>query len=71
VTIYAAGLTKAGDPDPMKVKAALESIPSISTPYGPFIYTTKDHNGFQDDGIKLVNANAQLPNGGYPPVKIV
>ena len=71
VFIYAAGLTKAGDPDPLKVKAALESIPVINAPYGPFIYTATDHNGFQDDGIKLVNANAQLPNGGYPPVKIV
>lgn len=71
VTIYAAGLTKSGDTDPFKVKAALESIPVVSTPYGPFIYTATDHNGFQDDGIKLVNANAQLPNGGYPPVKIV
>jgi branched-chain amino acid transport system substrate-binding protein len=70
VTIYAAGLTKAGDIDPFKVKAALESIPVIHAPYGPFIYTATDHNGFQDDGIKLVNANAQLPNGGYPPVKI-
>ena len=71
VTIYAAGLTKSGDTDPFKVKAALESIPVVSTPYGPYIYTATDHNGFQDDGIKLVNANAQLPNGGYPPVKIV
>ena len=70
VTIYAAGLTKAGDTDPFKVKAALEAIPVINAPYGPFIYTATDHNGFQDDGIKLVNANAQLPNGGYPPVKI-
>jgi branched-chain amino acid transport system substrate-binding protein len=71
VVIYTEGLTKAGDPDPMKVKAALESIPTIDAPYGPFIYTATDHNGFQDDGIVLVNANAQLPNGGYPPVKIV
>jgi branched-chain amino acid transport system substrate-binding protein len=70
VTIYAEGLTKAGDTDPFKVKAALESIPAINAPYGPFIYTATDHNGFQDDGIVLVNANAQLPNGGYPPVKI-
>jgi branched-chain amino acid transport system substrate-binding protein len=70
VTIYAAGLTKAGDTDPFKVKAALESIPVIDPPYGRFIYTATDHNGFQDDGIKLVNANAQLPNGGYPSVKI-
>jgi branched-chain amino acid transport system substrate-binding protein len=70
VMIYAAGLTKAGDTDPFKVKAALESIPSIDVPYGPFIYTATDHNGFQDDGIKLVNANALLPNGGYPPLKI-
>jgi branched-chain amino acid transport system substrate-binding protein len=70
VTIYAAGLTKAGDTDPLKVKAALESIPVIDTPYGPFSYSATDHNGFRDDGIKLLNANAQLPNGGYPPVKI-
>ncbi|MBS0643227.1 MAG: ABC transporter substrate-binding protein [Proteobacteria bacterium] len=71
VTIYAEGVKKAGDVDPFKVKAALESIPVINAPYGPFIYTPTDHNGFQDDGIVLVNANAQLPNGGYPPVKIV
>lgn len=71
VTIYAAGLTKAGDTDPMKVKAALESIPVINTLYGPFSYSPTDHNGFQDNGITLLNANAQLPNRGYPPVKIV
>jgi branched-chain amino acid transport system substrate-binding protein len=70
VTIYAEGLTKAGDTDPFKVRAALESIPVINAPFGPFIYTATDHNGFQDAGIKLVNANAQLPNGGYPAVKI-
>jgi branched-chain amino acid transport system substrate-binding protein len=70
VMLYAAGLNKAGDTDPFKVRAALESIPVINVPYGPFIYTATDHNGFQDDGIKLVNANAQLPNGGYPPLKI-
>jgi branched-chain amino acid transport system substrate-binding protein len=70
VTIYAAGVTKAGDTDPFKVKAALESIPIINAPYGPFSYTPTDHNGFRDDAIKLFNANAQLPNGGYPPVKI-
>lgn len=70
VTIYAEGLTKAGDTDPFKVRAALESIPVINAPFGPFIYTANDHTGFQDDGIKLVNANAQLPNGGYPAVRI-
>ena len=32
VTIYAAGLTKAGDTDPFKVKAALESIPRDQCP---------------------------------------
>jgi len=71
VTIYAAGLTKSGDTDPFKVKTALETLPVVNTPYGPFIYTPTDHNGFQDDGIKLLNANAQLPNQGYPPLKIV
>ncbi|HVZ07482.1 ABC transporter substrate-binding protein [Rhodopila sp.] len=71
VTIYAEGVRKAGDTDSFKVAAALESIPMINAPYGPFIYTAKDHTGFQDEGIVLVNANAQLPNGGYPPVKIV
>jgi branched-chain amino acid transport system substrate-binding protein len=70
VYIYAAGLTKAGDTDPFKVKAALESIPVIDAPYGPFIYTATDHTGFQDNGITLVNANAQLPNLGYPAVKV-
>jgi branched-chain amino acid transport system substrate-binding protein len=70
VMIYAAGLTKAGDTDPFKVKAALESIPSIDVPYGPFIYTPTDHNGFQDNGIKLVAPNTLLPNGGYPPLKL-
>ena len=71
VFIYAAGVAKAGDTDPFKVKAALETIPAINAPCGPFIYTPTDHTGFQDDGIKLVNANAQLPNGGYPALKIV
>ena len=70
VTIYAAGVTKAGSTDPFKVKAALESIPVIDTPYGPFSYTPTDHNGFRDDGIKLLIANAQLPNQGYPPLKL-
>jgi ABC-type branched-subunit amino acid transport system substrate-binding protein len=70
VTIYAAGVTKAGDTDPFKVKAALESIPAIDTPYGPFSYTPTDHNGYRDDAIKLLVANAQLPNQGYPPVKL-
>jgi ABC-type branched-subunit amino acid transport system substrate-binding protein len=69
VYIYAAGLNKAGDTDPFKIKAALESIPAIDAPYGPFSYTPTDHTGFHDDGIVLVNANAQLPNQGYPPVK--
>ena len=70
VYIYAAGLNKAGDTDPFKVKAALESIPTIDAPYGPFSYTPTNHNGFHDEGIVMVNANAQLPNQGYPPVKI-
>ena len=70
VFIYAAGLAKAEDADPFKVKAALESIPVINAPYGPFIYTATDYTGFQDDGIILVNANPQSPNGGYPPVKL-
>jgi len=70
VAIYAAGVEKAGDPDPLKVKAALESIPVIDTPYGPFSYTPTDHNGYRDDAIKLLVANAQLPNQGYPPVKL-
>jgi branched-chain amino acid transport system substrate-binding protein len=70
VFIYAAGLTKAGDSDPFKVKTALETIPVIDAPYGPFSYSPTDHNGFRDDGITLVNANAQLPNLGYPAVKV-
>jgi branched-chain amino acid transport system substrate-binding protein len=70
VMLYAAGLTKSGDTDPFKVKDALESIPVIDVPYGPFKYTPSNHNGFQDDGIKLLAASAQLPNGGYPPLKL-
>ena len=66
VFIYAAGLAKAGDPDPAKVKAALESIPVIDAPYGPFSYTPTDHNGFQDAGIVMVEASKQQKNGGYP-----
>ena len=66
VFIYAAGLAKAGDPDPAKVKVALESIPVIDAPYGPFSYTPTDHNGFQDAGIVMVEASKQRKNGGYP-----
>ena len=66
VFIYAAGLAKAGDSDPAKVKAALESIPVIDAPYGPFSYTPTDHNGFQDAGIVMVEASKQQKNGGYP-----
>lgn len=66
VFIYAAGLAKAGDPDPFKVKAALESIPLIDAPYGPFSYSATDHNGFQDVGIALVEASKQQKNAGYP-----
>ena len=53
-------------PDPAKVKAALESIPVIDAPYGPFSYTPTDHNGFQDAGIVMVEASKQQKNGGYP-----
>jgi branched-chain amino acid transport system substrate-binding protein len=66
VMIYVAGLQKSGDADPMKVKAALESIPVVDVPYGPFSYTPTDHNGFKDEGIVMVEASKQQPNGGYP-----
>jgi branched-chain amino acid transport system substrate-binding protein len=70
VDIYAAGVTKAGDTDPFKVKAGLESIPLVDVTFGRFSYTPTDHTGFLDDGVVLVNANAQLPNLGYPPAKV-
>lgn len=70
VYIYAAGLRKAGDPDPMKVKEALETVGVIDAPYGPFQYSPTDHNGFRDDGIVLVEASRQQPNGGYPLAKL-
>jgi branched-chain amino acid transport system substrate-binding protein len=68
--IYAAGVTKAGDIDPFKIKAALESIPLVETPYGRFSYTPTNHTGFFDDDIVMGAASAQLPNLGYPPVRI-
>jgi branched-chain amino acid transport system substrate-binding protein len=70
VDIYAAGVAKAGDTDPFKVKAALESIPLIDALFGPFSFTPTDHTGFHDDGVVMVNANAQLPNLGYPRARI-
>jgi len=66
VTIYAAGLEKSGDPEAMKVKAALESIPVIDAMYGPFSYSPADHNGFKDEGIVMIEASKQQPNAGYP-----
>jgi branched-chain amino acid transport system substrate-binding protein len=68
--IYAAGVTKAGDTDPFKIKAALESIPLIDAPYGHYSFTPTDHTGFHDEDVVVVNASAQLPNRGYPPVKL-
>jgi branched-chain amino acid transport system substrate-binding protein len=69
ISIYAAGVRKAGDTDSLKVAAALESIPVIDTAYGRFSYSRTDHNGFLDEGIILVEANALQPNGGYPRPK--
>ena len=70
VYIYAAGLRKAGDPDPVKVKEALETVGVIDAPYGPFEYSPTNHNGFRDDGIVLVEASKQRANGGYPLAKL-
>jgi ABC-type branched-subunit amino acid transport system substrate-binding protein len=69
-SIYVAGVTKAGDTDSFKVKAALESIPVVETPLGQFSFTPTDHTGYHDDGVVIVAANSQLPNLGYPPVKV-
>jgi branched-chain amino acid transport system substrate-binding protein len=69
-TIYAAGVRQAGSTDSFKVKAALESIPVIQTPYGPFSYTSTDHNGFADSGMVMVIANSQQPNGGLKAAKV-
>ncbi len=66
VMIYAAGLQKSGDADPMKVKAALESIAQIDVPYGPFGYSPTNHNGFKDESIVMIEASKQQPNAGYP-----
>jgi branched-chain amino acid transport system substrate-binding protein len=70
VFIYAAGLRKAGSTDPVKVKEALETIGVIDAPYGPFEYSTTNHNGFKDEGIVLVEASKQQSNGGYPRAKL-
>jgi hypothetical protein len=52
------------------MKEALESIPVINAPYGPFAYTPTNHNGFKDEGIVIVAANSLQPNGGYPRAKL-
>ncbi len=69
-TIYAAGVRHAGTTESAGVKAALESIPVIQTPYGPFSYSATDHNGFEDAGMVMVIANSQQPNGGLKAVKV-
>jgi branched-chain amino acid transport system substrate-binding protein len=69
-TIYTTGVRQAGTTDSFKVKAALESIPVIQTPYGPFSYTPTDHNGFADSGMVMVIANSQQPNGGLKAAKV-
>ncbi len=63
--IYAAGVRKAGTVDTVAVKQALESIPTIDLPYGPFHFSPTDHDGFPDDGMVMVAANSLHPNGGF------
>src|SRR3984957_13318294 len=62
------GWKKAGTTEPFATKAALESIPVIETPYGPFSYTPTDHNGFKDDGMAIVIANSRQPDGSLKAV---
>jgi branched-chain amino acid transport system substrate-binding protein len=69
-TIYTTGVRHAGSTDSFAVKAALESIPVIETPYGPFSYTPTDHNGFADSGMVMVIADSQQPNGGLKAAKV-
>jgi branched-chain amino acid transport system substrate-binding protein len=69
-TIYLTGVKQAGGTDTAAVKKALESIPVIETPYGPFSYTPTDHNGFKDSGMVIVIANSQQPNGGLKAAKV-
>jgi branched-chain amino acid transport system substrate-binding protein len=65
-TLYMEGLKAAGDTDSAKIKAALESMPSINPPLGVFKFSATDHNGYSDENMILVAASQQKPNGGYP-----
>ncbi len=65
-SLYITGLKAAGDPDPNKIKQALETMPVIELPLGKFAFTATDHNGFSDDNMLVVAASEQKPNGGYP-----
>jgi branched-chain amino acid transport system substrate-binding protein len=67
--IYAAGVKKAGSVDSAAVTKALESIPEIDLPYGPFHFTAEDHNGFPDSGMAMVAANSLQSNGGLKLAK--
>jgi len=69
ITIPAAGWKKAGTTEPFAVKAALESIPVIDTPYGPFSYSPTDHNGFRDDGMAILVANSRKPDGSLTAIR--
>ncbi len=61
--IYAAGVNKAGGTDAAAIAAALETIPVIETPFGPFSYSPTNHNGYQDDGIVMMVASSGKNNG--------
>jgi len=68
-TLYIEALKRAnGDPDSAKVKQAFESGKPFDPPFGRFVFSATDHNGYGDDNIVLVEASEQKPNGGYPPV---
>ena len=62
--LYAAGVRRAGSIDTEAVKAALESDKTIDLPYGPFRFSSTDHNGFPDSGVVMVAANSLQSNGG-------
>ncbi len=64
--LYIAGLTRAGGTDADAIKHALEAGQPIDPPFGRFVYSPTDHNGFSDDNMVLVRASELRPNGGYP-----
>jgi branched-chain amino acid transport system substrate-binding protein len=64
--VYLAAVRKAGSIAPDAIRAALETIGEISTPFASFKYSPSDHNGFLDSGMQLVAADS-AKGLGYAP----